>query len=496
MNAGHLSKSIQVGALLLALSSLLSRLLGLLRDAVFSGIFGVGAEGGKYALDAYYLAFKIPDFLYTLLIFGALSSAFIPLYTELRTKNGQEKASHFGSQVLTGVMTLLVIFTGLAFLLAPYLIPLLAPGFTPEVQSLSVDLTRIMLLSPLFLGLSSIFQGIENAHKSFWGMALAPLLYNTSLIASAFFFGVDHGVYALAWGVALGALLHLLVQVPGVFLTPFHFEWILSFKGKEWKEFMKLAIPRIIGTSALQISVLTDAILATLLPLGSLSLYAYAFNLQSLPYGIVAVAVSTAVFTSLSEQAENKAMFTKTLRHSLYSILYWVLPAVFGLFILREPIIQFFLERGAFTSESTLKTAELLAIFVWSALPQSIIPLFSRAFYSLKETWIPVIIALVSLTLGLSFNLLGIFIFKGGIEVLAWGNLLAGTFNALLLAFLLFKKFKLPFKEFLFQKDYIKIGISLALMLTVLFVLQSQSILISIPLAGLAYLVPFRLTRH
>ena len=496
MNEGRLSKSIQVGALLLALSSLLSRLLGLLRDAVFSGVFGVGSGGGKYALDAYYLAFKIPDLLYTLLIFGALSAAFIPLYTELRITNGQEKASHFGSQVLSVVMTLLVIFTVCAFFLAPYFIPLLAPGFTPEVQNLSVDLTRIMLLSPLFLGLSSIFQGIENAHKSFWGMALAPLLYNGSLIASAFFFGADHGVYALAWGVALGALLHLLVQIPGVFLTPFRFNWNLSFKTKEWKEFIKLAIPRIIGTSALQISVLSDAFLATLLPLGSLSLYAYAFNLQSLPYGIVAVAVSTAVFTSLSEQAGNKEMYTKTLRDSVSAILYWVLPAIFGLFILREPIIQLFLERGAFTSESTQKTAELLAIFVWSALPQSIIPLFSRAFYSLKETWTPVAIALCSLALGLSFNLLGIFVFKGGIEVLAWGSLITGTFNALLLVFLLSKKLKLSLKAFLTAKEAIKIGVSLALMFLVLFLLQNQSIFLSIPVAGLAYLIPERFARH
>ena len=486
---------LQFGALLLALSSILSRGLGVLRDLVFTSIFGVGAKGGDFALDAYFLAFKIPDFLYTLLIFGALSSAFIPLYVEAKKEDGEKSAHLFASQVLTGLMGLMLLFSGLAFGLAPFIIKGLAPGFTPELQTLALTLTRIMLLSPIFMGLSGILQGVENANKAFLGTALAPLVYNGSIIFAAYFFGAEHGVYALAYGVVCGALLHFLIQIPGVLKCGFKFSLTFKPRAARWIEFLRLSLPRIFSSSAQQLASFVDVMLATLLTLGSLSIYTYAFNLQSLPYGVVAVAVSTAMYASLAEQASDKSAFFSTLRNSLIQILYWALPAILGLFLLRTPIIEFFFERGAFDAQATQKTAEVLAVFVWSALPQSLIPLFTRGVYALKKTKTPVLCALAGIALTLSFNLVAVLYYHEGIVALAYGNLLGGSLNALLLYFLMSQELKVSFTSFLNSKKLGFIVLGLLGMGASLVWMESFPIGVSIPLAAAIYLVLSRVGR-
>ncbi len=479
---------IRLGAILLALSSLLSRVLGLARDLVFSSIFGLGTQGGKYALEAYFVAFKIPDFLYTLLIFGAMSAAFIPLYAELKKKQGEESAARFASQVLTGLMGILFIFSASAWLLAPWLIPHLAQAYTPEVQSLAVTLTRIMLLSPIFMGLSSILQGIENTHKSFWGTALAPLLYNASIIGSALLFGADYGVYALAYGVAVGALLHFLVQLPGTLRSGFRYRFTFKKEDLKWKEFLKLTFPRLLGTSAIQLSSFADVFMAGFLTAGSLSVYSYTFNLQSLPYGVVAVAVSTAIFASLSEQADEKEEFIKSMKKSLSHILFWVLPAIVGLFLIREPLIEFLLQRGAFDAEATQRTSAMLAFFVWAALPQSFIPLFTRAFYALKKTAYPVLCACIAMIFCVTFNGLGIWVFKGDVNTLALGNGLGALLNASLLYWGLVHHLNIPFLRFIDLKKTSLQILAVLLMAAVLFLASSLHVLIQIALAGFVYL--------
>lgn len=480
--------SVRFGAILLALSSLLSRGLGVLRDVVFSATFGVGTQGGDFALDAYFVAFKIPDFLYTLLIFGAMSAAFIPLYTELKKKEGHEEAAKFASQVLTGLMGILFFCSALAWLFAPWLIPQLAPGLDPESQNLAVALTRIMLLSPLFMGLSSILQGIENAHQSFYGTALAPLLYNASIIVFAILFGKDFGVYALAYGVAFGALLHFLVQIPGTWRSGFHFRLRFNRNDSKWKEFIKLSLPRLLGSSALQFASFADVFMASFLTLGSLSVYSYAFNLQSLPYGVVAVAVSTAVFARLSEQADEKEAFLKSIKLSLSRILFWVLPAILGLYLVREPLIRLLLERGAFDEVATQRTAAMVSVFVWAALPQSFIPLFTRAFYALKKTSFPVLCACLSIVITIGFNAVGIWVYHWDVTTLAWGNLIGSILNAGLLVVGLAKVLKVSPFTFVDLKKIALQLLALMLMTGLILGTKDQSVLLQIALAAAIYL--------
>jgi putative peptidoglycan lipid II flippase len=460
--------AVSFGALLLAVSSLASRGLGVLRDSVFAHVFGIGSTGGTFALDAYFVAFKIPDFLYTLLILGAMSTAFIPMYMGLRQKESEEKASLFASRVIVLLFAFLPVLSVVAFFAAPYLMPLLAPGFTPELQDISVSLTRIMLISPFFMGLSGLFQGIENAHKRFLGLALAPIFYNLAIIASAWFFGAVYGVYALAVGVCVGALLHFLVQVPGTLVTSFHFKIKRPLWDKDIKEFFILLIPRLAGNIIFQATIFVDTILATTLALGSLSIYSYALNLESLPYGVVAVSFSTAVFSTLTEHADHHENFFATLKQTFSRVLFWVIPATIGLYLLREPVVRVILGGGQFNEEAVRMTTLMLGFFVWAAIPQSMIPLFSRAFYSRKETWLPVKLGMIGM---FSCIILGVFFIKGlGLPIygLAFSNVIATLIYALLMALFLLKQIKRSPFELIDWHFFASIGAALVMMISTL----------------------------
>jgi putative peptidoglycan lipid II flippase len=354
--------------------------------------------------------------------------------------------------------------------LAPYLVPLLAPGFSDELKGIAISLTRVMLLSPFFMGLSGVFQGIENAHKKFLGLALAPIFYNLSIIASAYFFAPKFGVNALAIGVVIGAICHFLVQVPGTFHTSFHFKLARPILTPEIKEFFTLLLPRLMGNAVFQASAFVDTLLATTLTLGSLSVFNYALNLQSLPYGVVAVSFSTAVFSTLSEQADEHENFFTTFKRTFNRILFWVFPATIGLYFLREPIVRVLLEGGRFDEAAVQMTVLTLGFFIWAAIPQSMIPLFSRGFYSRKETWLPVILGTIGMSLAIIFGVLLVKFLHLPVYGLAISNLIATTIYAALLIIFLFHKLKISLFRLFDLRFFMAISCGLILMLGVLFI--------------------------
>ncbi len=490
--------SLGFGAGLLAVSSILSRILGLLRDMTIAYIFGTGEREGLYALDAYFAAFRIPDLIYTFLVAGAMSAAFVPIYTQLR-KGSQKKASIFGSQAIHLMLILLLIVCGLMWVFAPLFIPLLTPGFTEGMQEKTVFLSRIMLLSPLFLGLSSVLQGIENSHKSFWGIAIAPLVYNLSLILGAYFFGVNYGVIALSWSVVIGAFLHFLVQLPGVLITPFNYEWNWKLKNQAVKDFIRLTMPRMFGIAFTQMNVLLDTLLASLLSFGSLSIYNYSLNLQSLAHVVVSVSVSVAVFASLSE-FDDLQDFKSSLKRAFHTILFWVIPSIFGLFLLRNEVIEILLVRGAFDKDAGAKTAFMLGVFVWAAFGQSMLPLFARAFYALKDTKTPVFIAFFASLLQIILSLLFVLIFKWPVWSLALSAIFGTLLNAILLIFTISRRIK-ESVYFFFDKNLFWIFLHAFFMSILVLMLKkfnySNPILeltLIIPLAGVLDLYLHKLT--
>jgi len=487
-----------VGVILLASSSVLSRLLGVLRDYVFSKIFGIGDAGGIFALDAYFVAFKIPDFLYTLLILGAMSTAFIPMYTGIRKEDGEKKASEFASNVILLLFILLPICSVLAFFLAPYLMPFLAPGFSPELQDTSVYLTRIMLLSPFFMGLSGLFQGIENAHKKFLGLALAPIFYNLAIIVSAYFFGSKYGVNALAIGVVIGALCHFLVQVPGTLLTPFKFKITPPIFGKDVKEFFTLLLPRLFGNVVFQASTFVDTLLATTISLGSLSIYNYALNLESFPYGVVAISFSTAIFSTLSEQSGESENFFATLKQAILRVMFLVIPATVGLYFLREPLIRVLLAGGQFDENAVHMTTLTLGFFIWAAIPQSLITLFSRGFYSRKETWLPVYLGTIGMLFCIALSVIFIKVLDLPVYGLAFSNVIATTLYAGLLGIVLLHQIKVSVLKLFDVRFIVALFSGLILMFGALFAVDhyfaSQPILMLIlggSFGALAYFAGF-----
>jgi len=493
-------KSLSFGAILLAASALLSRILGLVRDMVIAYVFGAGESEGIYALDSYFAAFRVPDLIYTFLVAGAMSAAFVPLYSQLKKKS-TKKASEFGSQVIHLLMILLVIGVGVMWLCAPYFVPWITPGFSEALQEQTVALTRVMLLSPFFLGLSSVFQGIENSHKTFLGIAMAPLVYNLSLIVGAYFFGETYGVYALTWSVVIGAILHFLVQLPGVLSTSFQYKWNWNFKSPAIKDFLILTFPRLAGIGFMQLNTVVDTLLASLLAVGSVSIYNYSLNLQSLPHGVVAVSVSIAVFASLSEMDDDRDRFLDTVKRSLNTILFWVLPAVVGLFMLREPIVEALLMRGAFDATASARTSLMLGIFVWAALGQSLVPLFARAFYALKDTKTPVITVLISGSLQVLLSLLLIFHFELPVWALAISSIAGWSLNALLLVIILSRRLDHKAIDFFDRTTAWSIA-HVLVMAGGVFLLQIPSypnlimqLILSISAPGLLYLGLHRITR-
>lgn len=427
-------------------------------------------------MDAYFAAFRIPDLLYTLLIFGAMSAAFIPIYTRL-LKRDKEEASLFASRILNGLLLVLLSVSVLAFVFTPYLVPLIAPGFSAELLEMTATLTRIMLLSPIFLGLSSVFQGIENSHKRFLGIALAPIVYNLSIILVAFLYGAEFGVKALAFGVVLGSFLHFAVQAPGVLGTNFKYRFDFGFKDKAVLDFVKLTIPRLFGISVAQIGIFVDTIIASLLAAGSLSIFNYSMNLQSLPYGVVAVSFAVAVFSTLSEDGDedDKSAFLVTMRKSIQSILFWVLPAMLGLFLLREQIVDLILTGGAFGKEDTAMTVLTLGIFVWAAVGQSLVPLFARAFYALHETKTPVLIGLFAVILNMATSVVLTQIYGFEVWALAVSAVISSAMNAGLLVIFLARFIRVRVRDFFGTGVLLKIILITLLMGSFVIFLQSIS---------------------
>ena len=389
------SKTVGSAALLIAIASIASRFLGFLRDRILASQFGAGDT-----LDAYYAAFRIPDLLYSLLVLGALSAAFVPIFTEFLAEKKEEEAW----KLTSGTLYLLLLFLGglslLGIVFAPWLTALIAPGFSPEKMDTVAMLTRVMLLSPIFLAVSAVFGGVLISFKQFAAYSLAPIFYNVGIICGALFFVPFIGPVGLAWGVVLGSFLHMMTQYPSLRRSGFHFKLhsIDIWKDTTVRKVIRLMIPRSLGLAVNQISLLAVTIFASTLASGSLAVFTLANNIQSVPLGLFGIAFSVAVFPSLSFFAAKKkeedffAILTETSRR----ILFFVLPLSLFIIIFRAQFVRVILGTGHFDWEDTILTFEVLKFLAISLFAQSLIPLFARAFFALQNTKTPFYIALWS----------------------------------------------------------------------------------------------------
>lgn len=440
-------ESIGGAALIIALSGVLSRLLGFLRDRMLAGTFGAGD-----ALDAYYAAFRIPDLFYGLLIAGALTAAFIPLFTELQEKENTLDGWRLTNGLLQAVAVVLGFLSLLGMIFTPLLIAFLVPGFGDSQQELTVTLTRIMLLSPLFLGLSAVFGGVLVSLKRFVAYSLAPVIYNLGIIFGILFLVPTYGILGVAWGVVIGAIFHMLIQYPAFLSTGFVStkEPLFFWKDKNLRSVIALMIPRSLSMGISQFSLFFVTIFASTLSVGTLTAYNFANNIQSVPLGIFGVAFSLAAFPVLSMYAAKKKHeeFFYSVINTSKRILFFVIPVSVIMILFRAQFVRIILGSGAFDWEDTIMTFGILHYFALSLFAQCLIPLFARSFFALKNTKTPLYIAFFSEAIHILSLILLLPYFRE--QALAISFSLGTTTNFLLLYFALRKQ--APFwqdKEFL-----------------------------------------------
>ena len=409
-------------AFLLGLSALLSQLLALLRDRLLATSFGAGQ-----ALDVYYAAFRIPDLLYVFLGSFVSVTVVLPFLLGYLEKGNRPAAEHLLSSLLYNFLIVMILVITITFVLMPIVIDWVAPGFSLTSRLELLHLSRILLLSPLLLGLSNLFANLTQSSKKFLLYALSPVLYNLGIILGVILFYPYWGLSGLAWGVVLGAFFHFAIQWPALYRGPVTLRspltvWRSSGKTHEWRKIFLLSWPRTLTLSANQLATMVLVALASYLTAGSIAVFNFAYNLQSTIVAIIGVSYSVAAFPTLvrlfnngnSEQGPFIRQLAATIRH----IIFWSLPALVLAIVLRAQIVRVILGTGKFDWRDTRLTAAALAVFLISVTAQSLILLFVRGYYACGQTRKPLIINVTSslLVVLLTLGLLRLFVWWPAIK--------------------------------------------------------------------------------
>jgi len=397
----HQTKRVGLAAIILAVSHFISRILGLMRDWLLARSFGAGPD-----LDVYFAAFKIPDFVFNIFILGGIVAAFLPLFSEYFSED-QEESWDFVSNTLNIFLFLLICLSLVLFIFTPHLTKIIAPGFNDGQIEKTILLTRLMLLSPIFFGLSSIFSGILQYFNRFLIYSLCPIIYNLLIIFGILFLAPHFGILGVALGVVLGALFHFLIQIPSVLSCGLKYKPIFNFKDPKIKEVFLLMIPRAFGVSSLQINQIVINAIASTLVVGSISVFNFANNIRLFPISIIGVSFAVAVFPKLSNAwVQNKKQeFVHRFSLVFRQITYLVIPATILIFVLRNQIVNLVLRHGEFSAESANLVSASVGLFCFGILFASLRPLFFRAFFSLKDTKTPTLLAVVFVILNIVLSL-------------------------------------------------------------------------------------------
>ncbi|RME47847.1 MAG: murein biosynthesis integral membrane protein MurJ, partial [Chloroflexi bacterium] len=422
---GHLVRS--TGIVMAAFVA--AKLLGLAREIVIGRQFGTSG-----AIDAYYAAFQIPDLLFTLIAGGALVTAFLPVFTEYLTQGDTHDAWELASAVTNLVFLATAVLAGIVALLAPAIVGnVVAPGFDPARQALTVNLMRIILISTVVFGVSGIQMGILNAYQHFLLPAIAPAMYNLGIIAGALFLAPRWGVYGLAAGVVIGAALHLGVKIPGLVHYGMRYSPVLGLRHAGVRQVAWLMGPRVLALSVVKVTFLVNTNLASRLGEGSVAALSYGWNLMQLPETVFATAVGIVIFPTLAEFAARgqRDALRSALADTLRVIFALTVPAAVGLIVLGRPLIVLLFQRGAFDARSTEMVYFALQFYALALVGHSVLEIAARLFYAQQDTLTPFKVATISMlaNIVLSLALIRVLSYGG----LALANGLAFTLEASIL---------------------------------------------------------------
>lgn len=457
---------INEAALLLGGFAFLSQLLGLIRDRALASQIGPGP-----VLDIYYAAFRIPDFLYISIASLASVTVLLPfLMNRMKDEDGKEKARRFLNNIFSAYMIFMVLASLIVAILMPYIARYIAPGFSSSQLHSLIITSRIMLLSPIFIGLSNLIGSVTQLFRNFFIFSLSPIFYNLGILLGIIILYPIFGVYGLAYGVIIGAMLHLFIQIPVVVSHGLFPRITLQINWQEIWQVMKLSLPRTLALSCNSLAFIVLIAMASTLKEGSISLFTFSFNLQSVPVGIIGISYSVAAFPVLVKSFSMKDMdkFIGHIIGAARQIIFWTLPVIALIIVLRAQIVRVILGTNTFSWADTRLTAASIALFVVSLASQSLVLLFVRGYYAASKTKKPLAVNIFSsfMVIIFAFIILNIFRYYPNVLYMAESILrvkdVPGTIMlSLPLAYAMGSLLNFFLIWILFKRDFIKKGNSL-----------------------------------
>lgn len=417
---------------ILMITMVLSRIIGYVRDVVILARFGQ-----NNLTDAYNAAFSIPDFLYYLLVGGALSAAFIPVFSSYIATKKEEEGWIVASTIFNIIIIFMLIGITIGFIFTHQLIYLLVPGFSSENIELTVGMTRIMFFQTFFMALNGISMGILNSYQNFLAPAIGSVLYNLGIIVVGILLSPYLSITAFSIGVVAGAALQFAMQFPALLKIGLRYRPIIDLRHPGVRKIGLLVIPVLIGLSVTHFNLFVNQNLGSNLPEGMLSALRTAQRIMQLPIGVFAIAIAIATFPTLTGQAarQEKEEFKRTMSLSLRTIIFVTLPSAIGLIALRMPVVRLLFQQGNFTAEDAQATSYALLFYCIGLFAYAALQHLNRVFYALQDTRTPVTVGIFTIIVNIVLNFLLIGPMGHGGLALAYS--LAGIINMLALLYIL-----------------------------------------------------------
>lgn len=429
------------GSIVIVVLTILSKMLGFFRETLIASNFGA-----TYSTDIYTFAMGFVLLIFTSIGSG-LGTTFIPMLTEYIDKKNSKQKNRFVNNILTITFVIVSILVIIGTVFSKYAIRIFAPGFilNPSVFNEAINITRIMFVSLLFIGLQNILTSVLQSHNEFAIPAFMPTLSNFILIFYLFFLSKKFGVYGLAICTVIGYFAQFIIHIPSYRRLGYKYKFTIDLFDKDLKKMIKLMIPVIIGVSVSQINFLVDRLLATTIGEGSISILNFAYKLNTLTYGIFTISITTVIYPSLATffVQSNMEAFRKFIVKAINIILIIMIPATVGLVLLREPIVTIVFKRGAFDTRAASLTANTLMFYSPTMIFYSISDILNRAFYSIKKTSIPMINSMLGVVINIVLNLL--LVKSMGIYGLALATTISSVVTTTLLIYALNKEVGIEF---------------------------------------------------
>lgn len=409
---------------------ILSRLLGFIREVIMTNTFGRGIE-----TDAFFAAFTIPDMMYYLLIGGALSAGFIPVFTSYISTGKEEEGWQVASTFVNIVVSLLIVISILGTLFADYLVPIVAYDFKGEQLNLTIQLTRFMFPAVTFTALAGLLTGILNSYKIFNVPSIGPILYNLGIIFGTIFLSSSFGIKGMAIGVVIGAAANFLFQFIFVLKKRKYYRFIFDLNNDGIKRIFSLIVPSLIGLSVTQINLIVNQNIASGLAVGSITALRLANRVMQLPLGIFSVSIATVIFPIITSQIAKGELenFKDTFSMGMRNILFITIPSSVALITMGHPLIRFLFVHGAFNEKDALVTYNALVFYTLGLAAQAGIQILTRGFYANHDTKTPLKISFITVGVNILMNLFFVKFTNMGVGGLAFAYSITSFINMIML---------------------------------------------------------------